>query len=361
MTDSPSLLDIFVRGIGVGALIVFSVGVLRSAASRHARVVVTVTCLAIACWLITESGTLWSVFGWTPILLPPANAVGGLFWLFVLTVFDDRRPTPLLWAPAALLAASALSGAIHPPASDWIWAGRNVFSGLLAVHAAVVIARGWSGDLLEGRRRLRALVLGFAAMFAVAEVLLAFLVRLDPRGPWRDFVVGGPVGGATMTAVAVAVAAIFLEAQLAMFGVTRRTVTGPDGRAEAAERVMLEKLNALMAADGWRREGLTIGQLAGELGEPEHRLRRLINQRLGHRNFAEFVNSYRIEAAEARLADPAQARTTVAAIAFDLGYGSLGPFNRAFRAQTGATPTEWRRQALEAAGDAASPILQTAS
>jgi AraC-like DNA-binding protein len=223
------------------------------------------------------------------------------------------------------------------------------------VHAAVVIARGWSGDLLEGRRRLRALVLGFAALFAMAEVLLAFAVRLSPHGPWRYFVVGGPIGGATMTAVAVAVAALFLEAQLAMFGVARRAAAGPDGRAEAVERVMLEKLNALMAAGGWRREGLTIGQLAGELGEPEHRLRRLINQRLGHRNFAEFVNSYRIEAAKARLSDPAEARTTVAAIAFELGYGSLGPFNRAFRAATGATPTEWRREALQT-----SPELQEA-
>jgi AraC-like DNA-binding protein len=67
------------------------------------------------------------------------------------------------------------------------------------------------------------------------------------------------------------------------------------------------------------------------------------------------VNSYRIEAAKRRLADPAEARSTVAAIAFDLGYGSLGPFNRAFRIATGSTPTEWRREAL-----AGSPDLQKA-
>ena len=39
------------------------------------------------------------------------------------------------------------------------------------------------------------------------------------------------------------------------------------------------------------------------------------------------------------------------AIAFDLGYGSLGPFNRAFRAATEVTPTEWRRQALACSKD----------
>ena len=101
-----------------------------------------------------------------------------------------------------------------------------------------------------------------------------------------------------------------------------------------------------MAAERWRHEGLTISRLAEELGAPEHRLRRLINQRLGHRNFADFLNAHRIEAAKRHLADPEQAHSTVAAIAFGLGYGSLGPFNRAFRAATGATPTEWRRQAL---------------
>jgi len=82
---------------------------------------------------------------------------------------------------------------------------------------------------------------------------------------------------------------------------------------------------------------------------------RLTNQRLGHRNFADFVNSHRIEAAKARLADPAHAAETVAQIAFDLGYGSLGPFNRAFRAATGATPTAWRRRALGGSPDLEEP------
>jgi AraC-like DNA-binding protein len=101
-----------------------------------------------------------------------------------------------------------------------------------------------------------------------------------------------------------------------------------------------------MAAGVWRREGLTIGDLAAEVGVPEHRLRPLINDHLGFRNFAAFVNAHRIEAAKTLLGDPAQARQTVAAIAFDLGFGSLGPFNRAFKEVAGITPTQWRRQAL---------------
>ena len=33
-------------------------------------------------------------------------------------------------------------------------------------------------------------------------------------------------------------------------------------------------------------------------------------------------------------------------IALDAGFQSLGPFNRAFKVQTGMTPTEFRRQQL---------------
>jgi len=33
-------------------------------------------------------------------------------------------------------------------------------------------------------------------------------------------------------------------------------------------------------------------------------------------------------------------------IAMDLGYGSLGPFNRAFKTITGLTPSEFRRNSV---------------
>jgi AraC-like DNA-binding protein len=36
-------------------------------------------------------------------------------------------------------------------------------------------------------------------------------------------------------------------------------------------------------------------------------------------------------------------------IALDAGFQSLGPFNRAFKAHTGMTPTDFRRDRLERA------------
>ena len=82
---------------------------------------------------------------------------------------------------------------------------------------------------------------------------------------------------------------------------------------------------------------------------PEYRLRRLINQRLGYRNFNVFLNEHRIDEAKAALADPSQAEVPVITIAMDAGFQSLGPFNRAFKATTGVTPTEYRRLKASAA------------
>jgi AraC-like DNA-binding protein len=167
---------------------------------------------------------------------------------------------------------------------------------------------------------------------------------LGVRAAWYD------LAGAMMLALfCVAGTLFFLEANAALFGAAKPPAAPDSVRGlEPVDRSALEKLASVMdQGQAWRREGLTIGGVAEEIGVPEHRLRRLINDHLGHRNFTAFVNTRRIEAAKRILSDPTQTRTTVAAIAFDLGFGSLGPFNRAFKEATGQTPTQWRRQALE--------------
>ena len=86
--------------------------------------------------------------------------------------------------------------------------------------------------------------------------------------------------------------------------------------------------------------------MSQSLGVQEYRLRRLINGQLGHRNFSAFVNGYRLADVETALADPAEAEVPILTIALDAGFGSIGPFNRAFKAHTGLTPTEFRRARL---------------
>jgi AraC-like DNA-binding protein len=132
--------------------------------------------------------------------------------------------------------------------------------------------------------------------------------------------------------------------------------SGPEVAAEP-DAAQIAALCRLIEHDKvYREPDLSIASLSQKLGIPEYRLRRLINGQLGHRNFSTFVNGYRLAEAETALADPGQAEVPILTIALDAGFGSIGPFNRAFKAHTGLTPTEYRRAHLAPSGGEPSPI-----
>lgn len=345
-----SMAALLLRGIAVGAFAVTALGVWRSGLSRDARLTTGLTCLGAAAWTLTASGRASASLGVPYPFAALAFPAAGFFWAFVTCVFQDR---PLRWwafAPAALLLALGV-------AATWPWLGSNpsllaafnLVAAALALHAMVLILRSWRGDLVDSRRAARGVILLIAALFAAGQGAAGALHWLGQGGAWAAFAIGEDFSAVAVAALGLAIGGLLLQARGALFEAPATTAQAADPQLMAADRALLAKLTAAMDAGGWRREGLGIGALAREIGTQEHRLRRLINTRLGHRNFADFVNGYRIEAAKRALADPALAETTVASIAFDLGFGSLSPFNRAFRAATGSTPTAWRRAALEAA------------
>jgi AraC-like DNA-binding protein len=115
----------------------------------------------------------------------------------------------------------------------------------------------------------------------------------------------------------------------------------PDASEERLARALAQ---ALTLEHVYRDPTLSVASLAARLGVPEYRLRRHINGRLGARHFNTFVNGYRLAEARAALADPAKRHLPVLTLALEAGFGSIGPFNRAFKAATGLTPSEFRRQ-----------------
>jgi AraC-like DNA-binding protein len=112
------------------------------------------------------------------------------------------------------------------------------------------------------------------------------------------------------------------------------------------EKGVLDRLNQRLAAERlYAREGLSVAALAELLGTQEHVLRRVINQGLGYRNFNDFLHTHRLREASRRLRDPNERRLPVLTIALEVGYSSIGPFNRAFKERFGVTPTSYRRMA----------------
>ena len=279
------------------------------------------------------------------IALSTGNIV--VFWLFTRALFDDSFR--LRWRHAAIwLAVAAFSlvnCALLAPSSGGarlsLIAINLLVLGFIALALVQTVA-SWSADLVEQRRRVRVFIVVAAALYGGLNAVLHLVIQ------------GGAAAGIANAANGVLLACVVAAISFAMLHVGGAEVfaaapvadeAAPLPETGAADQKLVDALMRLMADERiYRHDNITIGTLATKLGIPEYRLRRLINQRLGYRNFNVFLNNHRIEEAKAALADPAQAEVPVITIAMDAGFASLGPFNRAFKATTGVTPTEYRRQ-----------------
>lgn len=332
-----AVLEVLFRGIAIGALAAMAIGFWRDGASRSIRIAGVLFCLSTAAYALNSCQALIPALGWFiwPVHIV-AIAGGALFWLFILTLFEDRPLSPLTLAPVLVQTLIGLIAIVSAtPLRGGIWILHNSIQATLALHALYVIVRSWRGDLVEARRRLRGPLLAAVCGFAFAISAAQIAQTLGHAMWWFDL-----ASGVALAIFSVAGAAVFLRANAQLFGAAAPAAV--ENALPAADRATLDKLEAAMGAgEAWRREGLTIGALAEELGVPEHRLRRLINDHLGARNFAAFVNARRIDAAKQRLRE--RQTDSVSTIAFDLGFASLGPFNRAFKEATGLTPSEWRK------------------
>ena len=99
--------------------------------------------------------------------------------------------------------------------------------------------------------------------------------------------------------------------------------------------------------DAWMRErrphlrpDLSLAALAADVGLTPPELSHVVNAGFGQ-NVSEFVNGYRVREVQARLLEPEAERLTLLAIAGECGFQSKATFNRAFRRETGTTPSAW--------------------
>lgn len=352
-------LDLLLRGAGLGALAVTAVLLARQyRATAAGRLGVVFAVSVMAGMLCPLAAHRWQAGAWGLPVFAACSAVAGLFWLFVRAWFDDAfRPRALHWAAIAALTAlhlwrgadmQAYAGRV--PASDLAGA-LNALPYLLdlafIVAALVRAGAGKADDLDEARRRFRDLTVRAIGGYMVLVTGASIYLFYRQPAPLADFaILIGTVflifGFLLMTA----------RMQGRMFGRQPRPEPAPaSASASAAASAADDALHAALMqcmnhGKGYRAPGLTITALAEKLGVPEYRLRRLINGRLGHRNFNDFVNGYRLAEARARLADTEAARVPVLTIALDAGFQSIGPFNRAFKDDTGMTPVEFRRSKL---------------
>jgi AraC-like DNA-binding protein len=307
--------------------------------------------LGIACYVFVTSG--WTERQDLPGLIIPllARTTPGLFWLFAKTWFNDR--TRLARLDLLLVAASMANAAvIHFTFEDKtpaFYVSGVVFRiSMLAFGMAGLWEawRGRDGDLIEARRRLRLGIVGAVGLY-VLVIGIAEIAVFQADAPVSII---GLIGASTAFITLTLCAAMFASRKADLFGVPA-AISATMAQRAIDDGPLAARLLALMDTEkAHRDERLTIAGLAQRLGEQEYRLRRLINGTLGHRNFAQFLNGYRLEEVKAALTDPSQNEVPILTIALDAGFGSLGPFNRAFREAEGMTPREYRACALADSG-----------
>lgn len=344
-----TIIDAMLRGSAIGLFLLlaflFACDWRRSLTARLGAIL----CLGGACYVaLILIDTMYPFRNpWRLPLHLMALASPALFWLFAASWFDDDfRLRFYHWL---FVAGTVLSGfvtnylfwSLHVRyfGLALVWRLFSVIAIGLAIRATL---KGWSADLVESRRRVR-VALTAAISVAILWVVMAELwtASWPPPVSWRI------ANAASMLLLAVTVAVFTLgwrDPALVAAPVRPADVLP---RPDSDDSALLARLDADMRHERlYRQDGLTITAVAARLGVPEYRLRRAINQGLGARNFNAYLNSFRIgEAAEA-LADPAQREVPVLTIAMDAGFGSLAPFNRAFRGLHGCTPTEYRARAL---------------
>jgi AraC-like DNA-binding protein len=348
---SLAVLELALRAGTVALLLLLAAALLRDFRHVAAGRLAAAFALGSAAHAVTTAiGSTQVASPWHAPLIALSTGNAVVFWLFARALFDDAfKPGAwhaLLWTAVAGFSAANCLRLLGGNAQIPLIAVNLIALGFIALAVAQTIA-SWSTDLVERRRQLRVFIVGAAALYGGVNAALQMSIS----------------GGAEVvdTVNAALLAAIVAAICHALMGVTAADLfpAGPSAvdsgasvairAATAADQKLIDALMGLMSDERiYRHDNVTIGTLATRLAIPEYRLRRLINQRLGYRNFKDFLNNHRIEEAKAALADPSQAAVPVITIAMDAGFQSLGPFNRAFKAITGVTPTEYRRQRVSA-------------
>jgi len=298
---------------------------------------------------------------WVHLTLEVLSALAPfLLWLVAYLLFVDDRRTPVIAILSITLClVLEVAGELSFSIISWQQPSHlydrlvsllpQMILLVFSLHAIGLVARGYKADLLEERRKFR------VAFIAGLSVVIAIIVSgnmldnilsdgLPGSGDLYDILVSiclySVILFFNLLSIQASKGANQLLALKPATSSSQDTVDqAPERRDQDARYVaMIEK--AMSEEKLYEEPGLTLADLARHVGIMEYKARRIINQSMQYKNFNQFLNSYRINAACELI------KTThhpVSRIAMDVGYSSLSVFNRAFKDLMKQTPSEYRK------------------
>lgn len=301
-----------------------------------------------------------------------------LIWLIAYLLFvDEGRIKPVIWISIACFFLARAIGqllAIFAPeiTSNGVFYMLTQVLPQLAMlafsaHAILLGLQGYGDDLVVQRRQFRVLFVICMGAVVVAVVGIGTITGL------QEFYGFNLIAGLDYISPDVYnfyLFAVSLFFNLRAFRLSEEALTlipqhaeqysptqSGNNNAKAVDPAIIERLEFLMVEEKlYAQPGLTIADLAERLSMQEYKLRRLINQSMQYRNFNQFLNNYRIEAASSQLL---QSEDPVSSIALGVGYSSLSVFNKAFKDRFNMTPTEYRNSHPGEAGFSNDPKVSS--
>ncbi len=269
------------------------------------------------------------------VLLAPASATCGVAWLLARAMFRGARPFD--WPHIAIVAViAAVNLAPSGAFGEMLGNLQNLLASAVIVLTLWEAARGWPQLQSSAEKRMR----GFYLAVTAAAVLVAVVWLREPAGPaWLDDAVE------TSALIAVTITAalcVWFRRRHPISVGTDQPASSNTARALDPEiRHLGARLDSVVRTEALFLNGdLKVADLAQTLQAPEYKVTRAITGALGAANFNQYINRYRVDCARRLMAeDPGR---SILAVAFDSGFASLGPFNRAFKAITGQTPRAYR-------------------
>lgn len=302
-------------------------------------------------WALTTASLICFVLG--QVLGPRAGilatplAIGGVAgcgfsWLLTRALFDPAQHDAL-WPRIVVLivfltgAASILGDGAAGPVLRTIGNTHALGSSAVLLLTFVEPFNGYRRDLAAAEKGFRFVFVAVYAILMGSSVLA--VNRSAATGAERDLAELVKTVCAS-AALLFCGAAVWFRARHPLPAKARRAAR-PSESAEDAE--LARRITRLLREEEIHvSPNLKVADLARRLGEPDYKVTRCVTASLGFSNFNRMLNAHRIERARGMLADPALRDRSILLIALECGFGSIGPFNRAFKAAVGMTPRAFR-------------------
>lgn len=295
------------------------------------------------------------------------NTGPGLWMIYCYSIFQEgKRISAWLLAPFAL---QMLLSVLRPIVLPDFYSNSNLATtplGLLlgplpiamqsvfSLLALFWIIKDWRSDLVEARRFMRIVVVAWVAILYVVTPALELMANIGSGRILNQSTIDNSFAP-LMFAFILVVTILRVDNRLLNRTFADKldlsTVNNQKEVSEKSSESLNDELdlaavvNLLEQEKVYLEPGLSVADMAKKLAMPQYKLRILINQRLGYRNFNALLHQYRLKDACTLLADPKKRHIPVLTIALTVGYQSIAPFNQAFKDSIGMTPTAYRKQA----------------